>query len=117
MQRSERRRIQFAFGLLGAVFLALVGRVIYLQVWRASPNLAYVQRQSGLYETLPSPRGTIIDRAGRLLAYDRPVLEVRAEWSFDISEGGSRAAPINLAQDLAGELLFALDPNRPDQTS
>ncbi len=117
MQRSERRRIQFAFGLLGAVFLALVGRVIYLQVWRASPNLAYAQRQSGLYEALPSPRGTIIDRAGRLLAYDRPVLEVRAEWSFDISDGGSRAAPKDLAQDLAGDLLFALGPNRPGQTS
>jgi cell division protein FtsI/penicillin-binding protein 2 len=107
MQRSERRRIAMGYGALGVLALAVIARLVQLQGAESAHALRRVARQAERRLELPAPRGTIVDRDGKLLAYDRPVVEVRAELHYD-GDQPQAAVPEALADELAGELVQAL---------
>lgn len=90
MRAGEVTRVRFAFGLLGAVPLFLAGWLGWVQVAQAG-ELERVGRaplrlvpetadgQARRQETVPAPRGTIVDRNGTALALDCETYEVRAD--------------------------------------
>lgn len=102
-------RAGFCFAFLGLLAVALLARLAWLQGFRETSNRQAVALQRNRHEALPAPRGTIVDRDLRLLAYDRPVLEVRAEAYFDWREGHETEDYHEFAQRLAADLAFALD--------
>ncbi|GIW75530.1 MAG: penicillin-binding protein [Phycisphaerae bacterium] len=61
-------RASIVFGLLVCVFMALLGRVGYLQSWGAQKNIARAERQQYQKEPLYARRGSIFDRNGMLMA-------------------------------------------------
>jgi len=71
------RRMLIAKTGIAAAFVALAGRLGYLQLARAdelkTASAAYVRRQ----ETVPATRGLILDRRGRELAVNQQTWEVR----------------------------------------
>lgn len=91
MMIRERRLRAFLFGLFGLVPIFLVGRLGFLQVLQAgelnrpgrtsplrlTPRAADLQRERR--DSLPSPRGTLLDRHGATLAIDSDAFEVRAD--------------------------------------
>ena len=109
MKDSTHTRAAMFFGVLGVLLVALVGRLAYLQVFRASANRAVVDRQRETGHLVPAARGTIVDREGRLLAFDRPVMEVRAEAYFD---PGGEVSFEQFAGRLADQLAEALAADR-----
>jgi len=113
MQRGERIRVKLCFALFGGLLAALFLRLGWLQVVEAESGQRSVARQRDRFEKLPLPRGTIHDRRGRVLAYDRQVVEVRAEAHARVSRG-SRKVPIQFAGLLATRLTAHLmaDPQR-----
>lgn len=109
MNDGTHVRAALFFGLLGLMLVALVGRLAYLQISRASANRAVVDRQRQTGHPLPAARGTIVDRHGQLLAFDRPVMEVRAEAYFN-PDGEEEFD--QFADNLAGDLAVALAADR-----
>jgi len=104
-------RVIVAFGILGVIAVVLAGRLTYLQVGRAAPNHRSVELQRGGAEVLPAPRGTIVDRNGELLAYDRPVIEVRAEAYPRLRQGQEAEDLAEFARLVGADLAFALSAN------
>jgi cell division protein FtsI/penicillin-binding protein 2 len=113
MQRGERIRASVCFALFGGLLAALFLRLGWLQVVEVEKGRRSVARQRDRFEKLPLPRGTIQDRRGRVLAYDRPVVEVRAEAHARVQAGESRM-PIRFADLLSTRLTAHLmaDPQR-----
>ena len=128
MKQGELRRVRFAFGALGAVPVFLAGWLGWLQVaqageldreGRAPLQLvpATADRQSQRAESVPAPRGTIVDRNGSMLAIDRETYEVRA--SVVVPKRYRRDVRVftgwlaRLAEDLAKTLVA--DPDLPDR--
>jgi len=128
VKQGELRRVRFAFGALGAVPVFLVGWLGWVQVAQAGelnregraplqlvPETA--DRQSQRAESVPGPRGTIVDRNGSMLAIDREVYEVRAsvvvpkKYRKDVHVFTGWLA--RLAEDLAKTLVA--DPDLPDR--
>lgn len=92
MIAAERARVRFVFGGLALVPLFLTGWLGYVQVLQAAelPRgtraalrlvTATADREGARVESVPQPRGSIVDREGNLLAVDREVYEVRARIS------------------------------------
>lgn len=88
MKAGELLRIRVAFGGLGAVPIFLAGWLGWVQVAQAGTidrrdgtpvplSAATADRQGWKMETIPAPRGTIVDRNGATLASDRATYEVR----------------------------------------
>jgi cell division protein FtsI/penicillin-binding protein 2 len=89
MKPGELLRVRLAFGVLGMVPVFLAGWLGWLQVVQAgeierdgrSPLRlvpATADSQGRRLEPVPAPRGTIVDRHGRLLALDCETYDVRA---------------------------------------
>ncbi|MEX1386757.1 hypothetical protein AB1399_11780, partial [Hydrogenibacillus schlegelii] len=72
-----RRGLLLAGGIV-LLFLAVLGRLFYLQVLSAEPLVARAAVQWQAKETLPAKRGTIYDRNGTPLAVDGPAYDVIA---------------------------------------
>ena len=105
---SERRGVRIGFGLLAVLAIALLVRLGQLQlVADRQAALGSIERQGRRAIRTPAPRGSILDRHGECLAYDRPVFEVRAEARFrtESREGGPSA---DYVQTLGAELAWAL---------
>ena len=92
MKIGEIGRARFVFGGLGLVPVLLAGWFGYVQVGQAATLegrggqplplvAATAERQAWRVETVPAPRGTILDRNGGTLAADRETYEVRARVS------------------------------------
>lgn len=131
MMIRERRLRAFLFGLFGLVPIFLVGRLGFLQVLQAgelnrpgrtsplrlTPRAADLQRERR--DSLPSPRGTLLDRYGATLAIDSDAFEVRADVHLPRpkkAEDGCKEARLYLA-DLVEQLSDALsrDPGLADR--
>ncbi len=100
-------RASVCFAMLGAIAVLLIGRLTYLQTSRAALNREAVARQRDRHEALPAPRGTIVDRRDRWLAYDRPVFEVRAEAYAQLPADRRADALDEFCRRLAADLVFA----------
>lgn len=113
MQRGERIRARLCFALFGGLLALLFLRLGWLQVVEAETGRGSVACQRDRFEKLPLPRGTVQDRRGRILAYDRPVVEVRAEAHARIQEGED-SVPARFADLLSTRLAAHLmaDPQR-----
>lgn len=72
--------------MIAAAFLAvcmpLAAQLIRLQVVDGAANLAEAEQALVRHEVLPTVRGTIRDRHGRILAVDRPVYALALEYTF-----------------------------------
>jgi len=95
MKPGELLRVRVAFGALGAVPIFLAGWLGWLQVAQAGtvkrrsgeplPLIAKTaDRQGWRVETVPAPRGTVVDRNGFTLAADCATYEVRARITVPI---------------------------------
>lgn len=107
MKDRTKLRAIACFGILGAVAPALVARLAYLQFGRSAPNREVVAGQRQRQEKMDAPRGTIVDRHKRVLAYDRMVMEVRAEARLRKVDGVLQDRA-KFADDLASDLALAL---------
>ena len=108
MDRAEKYKTLFCFGLFGIVVVVLIGRLGYLQVRRAAPNRESVKIARNLYHPRAAERGTIVDRNGNKLAYDRPVFTVRAEFQARVQKRVTRIPEKDielLASRLASHLM------------
>ncbi len=106
MVRSERIRIVVCGASLLLLALVVFARLAWLQVAQHDVHAARVDRLRSVTVPIPAAAGAIFDRKGRALAHDRPVYEVRGEWSVDLDEK-SRLVP-GLAPDLAGRMAADL---------
>lgn len=124
MKASERIRVRFVFGMLGCVPLFLAGWLGWLQVAQAGeiPRngkvplrlvAATADRQSQATETVPQPRGTILDRHGAVMAIDCETYDVRARIAVPTKEGKTceslRAWLAGLADDFARAMVADVD--------
>src|ERR1700733_12155230 len=64
----SRARAALVYLIVGAAFVALLGRVAYLQSWGREQNIGRAERQQHQTETLYARRGSIFDRSGMLMA-------------------------------------------------
>ncbi len=86
---AERRLARFAvFAAAAALVLGVLAvRLFYLQVIRTNDFGAIADRNSRIEEAIPSTRGLIYDRAGRLLVRNVPTFSVKvrpADLPFEI---------------------------------
>ncbi|MBL8755078.1 MAG: hypothetical protein JNK15_17370 [Planctomycetes bacterium] len=90
MNRGELWRVRSAFGLLGLVPVFLAGWLGWVQVAQAGElqrdrkvplrlSQETADRQAHWSETMPAPRGSIVDRRGNMLALDCETYDVRAD--------------------------------------
>ncbi len=128
MKAGERIRVRMAFGLLGAVPVFLTGWLGYLQVAQAGElhrdgrlPLRLVaetaDQQAWRTEAVPTPRGTIVDRNGSVLAIDCETYDVRAVLAVPAKEGRRaewmRAWVEDVAMDFARAMVA--DPDLADR--
>lgn len=76
---TERARVKLVFVLLTVFILAIVGRLFYLQVVRGSYYADVDLGQTEETRPLQSPRGTIYDRHGKVLAVSTVTLSLYAD--------------------------------------
>lgn len=112
VSRREQARILAIFSLLGMVAAGIAARLVWLQVGCAEESRRHARRQGTTWETLPARRGVVVDRQGRPLAYDRPVLEVRAEAYFETPTRTAQRPPLEFVEGLTADLVFALGGGR-----
>lgn len=128
MKPRELLRVRLAFGGLLLVPLFLAGWLGFVQVaqagaiervGRAPLRLipATADGQGLRFEKVPSPRGSIVDRHGKLLALDCETYDVRANVRVPNAHCGSVEAFRAWLATLAGDLAMALvaDPDLADR--
>lgn len=113
ISHGEVWKTRLCFGLFGVVLLVLFGRLAWLQGFRAVDNRRSVDRAQTLRDPLPTARGTILDRHGRPLAYDRPVMVVRGEFQARVPKG-IRRIPLEVLDLLATRLAAHVSAGRED---
>jgi cell division protein FtsI/penicillin-binding protein 2 len=100
MVHVEVNRITALGAMLGILLVLVLGRLVQLQVGRPSEIDERVVRRSWIVERQPGPRQRIVGRDEALLAYDRPVVDVRAEVTLPFgAEEGAKALE-RLVRDL-----------------
>ena len=78
---SKRIKIFIIFSLLLLlVCLARLGQMQMLSVSRVQHDIAELKRQRGLTQQLNTLRGKILDRKGRVLAYDKPTFALNIDY-------------------------------------
>ena len=109
LSRGEKFKTIWIFSMFGVVAVALIVRLTWLQGFRAEPNRRGVELARNLRDAVPEVRGAIVDRVGRRLAYDRPVLTVQAEFHGRVAKGvrqisrGTRQVLWGMRQDMRGQ--------------
>jgi cell division protein FtsI/penicillin-binding protein 2 len=127
---GEVGRARFMFGVIGLVPVLLASWFGYVQVGQTAtltdrrgrplPLVASTaERQAWRVETVPAPRGTILDRNGSTLAADRETYEVRARVSVPRTKRQDMSLFRPWLQRLADSLALALvaDPEIVDRSA
>lgn len=70
------RRMQILLSIIGAVFLILVGRLIYMQLLQNDKFSTLASENRMRLITIPAPRGEVFDRNGIKLVGNQPVYTV-----------------------------------------
>ena len=65
-------RIKIFLALAAAVVLVMTGRLVHLQVIQADHFRSQAEQMLKTFKILPAGRGRILDRNGKILAYNRP---------------------------------------------
>jgi len=130
VKAGELLRVRVAFGALGAVPVFLAGWLGYVQVAQAGtledrsgqplPLVAgTAERQAWRAETVPAPRGTILDRNGSTLAADCETYEVRMRIAVPQTKRKDLKLFRPWLEDLAERLALALvaDPEIIDRSA
>ena len=74
----SRGRARFAFGVGMLLFVAAIGRLVWVQVWDGSALRAEGVQQRESYLKVAAPRGTIFDRDGNEMAITVPATSIYA---------------------------------------
>ncbi len=130
MKAGEITRARLVFGGLGLVPILLAGWFGYVQVGQAATLegrggqplplvAATAERQAWRVETVPAPRGTILDRTGSTLAADRETYEVRARVSVPRTKQKDMSLFRGWLKELGDKLALALvdDPEIVDRSA
>ncbi|HCP15028.1 MAG TPA: penicillin-binding protein 2, partial [Peptococcaceae bacterium] len=68
-----KKRLQIYSAVIIMIFLALIGRVFWLQVIQEEIFVNKAENQSTRWITESAPRGEVVDRDGNTLITNRPV--------------------------------------------
>lgn len=112
MDTGERRRVAVAGVVIALALLGISARLFDLQVLQHHEARAALRRQASRVEPVPAARGSILDRDGRLMACDRPVLEARAEWWAPVADPAVPGIQPRDCADVVGRLSAALARDR-----
>lgn len=128
MKDGELLRVRCTFGLLAVVPAFLAGWLGWVQIAQAGEierdgraPLRLLPRtadgQGARIETVPSPRGTIVDRHGSVLALDCETYEVRARIAVPLAHRASVALFRGWLAKLLDDLSLALvaEPDLADR--
>lgn len=77
--RKFRRRIMLLYILLSIVMMALIGRLIYIQIFWSAELTAEAKAQQNKNIVIPAERGSILDRNGDKLAFSLKMYSVWAQ--------------------------------------
>lgn len=83
-------RIKVFLITAAVMLLTLAVRVGYLQLVCGDEYLEYARQRLGGTEMLPSMRGRILDRGGRILAIDEPCYDLCIEYPFLVADPNDR---------------------------
>ena len=115
-QRLFERRALVAGALIAVLTLALIGRLVILQVVRHDYYTELSQGNRVRIEPIPAARGLILDRNGKLLAGNQPAyqLELVPEEVPDVNAALHGLAKLGLIDaDSLGELKRTIRSRRP----
>lgn len=103
-----------AFGMVGVIAMGiLTARMFYLQVAATGQYVSLAERNSRVSQPIPSTRGLIYDREGRLLVANVPSFSVKIR-PADLPMSGREVVAERLAGLLgieASDVLTAIDSN------
>lgn len=74
--KGFKLRFSVAFGIVAAIFVVLIFRLWYLQLFQGAKFREFSQENHLRTIAIPAPRGTILDRKGRILADNRPSFDL-----------------------------------------
>jgi penicillin-binding protein 2 len=77
-----QEKFPLLYAVILIIFIGLLSRLFYLQVYRGQTYFEFSQQQSVRQEKLPGPRGRIFDRNGRLLVDNRMQLDITLNGQF-----------------------------------
>jgi penicillin-binding protein 2 len=97
-QRIFSQRTLGAMIVISALVLTLIGRLVFLQVWRHDYYVELSQGNRVRLDPIPASRGLILDRNGKVLADNEPAyqLELIREQVPDLDDTLRRLAVLNL---------------------
>ncbi|MDN5363523.1 MAG: penicillin-binding protein 2 [Eubacteriales bacterium] len=75
-QKVVERKIRVLLLLVVMVFVVLVSRLVYLQVFQSEKYRTLSEQNRVRFISIPAPRGEIRDQKGRVIVRDRPVYVV-----------------------------------------
>ena len=97
-------RSRFVVALVGAAFMVLLGRAVWLQIWATDFYQAQGEKRFVFKEALPASRGRILDRNGLVLATSVALPSVQVDGKNFSADTAQRKALAKLLALPAGEL-------------
>jgi cell division protein FtsI/penicillin-binding protein 2 len=107
------RRLLLLLGIVAVAFVPLTLRLFVLTV-NSRSNLADARSRMERRQWLPTIRGRILDRKGRVMAEDRPAYDVAVDYRV-ISGEWSRTQARLTARRLAGRTWLDMSPEQKQQ--
>jgi len=98
-----KRRIVALLVIIVLVLAVLAGKLFFVQVLRADGILDDAAQHLSRLKLLPAIRGRILDRAGRILAFDKPCHDLCLDFRLMIAPQG-RPAGLKPVPDQGGNL-------------
>ncbi len=120
---DQRKRIPSMFHrrllLLGAAFavitMVLTGQMVRLSVVEGSERLAAAEAKLDLRRYLPTHRGQIVDRHGRVLAIDRASYDVAVQYEVITSAWPRNRAAAEAKKAAGGNRWRAMSPEQREE--
>jgi penicillin-binding protein 2 len=104
------RRLRLLAGILGVIMVALLVQAVRLTVLQGAAHRATAEARLTRRQWLPTWRGDIVDRAGRVLAQDQPRWEVAVSWDAITGQWAEDKATSQARRDLGSAVWQAASP-------